>query len=251
MEIILNSVGIPLALNGEISDTSPWSRSTGSIEGDFMGRILIVILVLLSGCSSHRPFTGGELPWQRKTPNSQNPIYVQTSDHEFLWSVIADVVSNHFEIAREEPVRLYDSVLTEGRLDTKPKIAASVGEVWHADSVGLSDRIDSTFQTIRKKVRVRVVPVVGGFQIEALVHKELEDRKAPIRSQTSNANLRYTSDNDPFSDDFDLDIDMPSSRGWIPLGRDTPMEDRLLHEILYRLERPSKFIRKEKDPIRA
>ena len=218
-----------------------------------MGRIFIAILVLLSGCSAHRPFTGGELPWRTKVPNSQNPIYVRTSDYEFLWSVIADVISNHFEIAREEPVRLYDNVLTEGRLDTKPKIAASIGEVWHADSVGLRERIDCTFQTIRKKVRVRVVPVVGGFQIEMLVHKELEDLKAPTRSQTSNANLRYTSDNDPFTDifDIDIDIDAPSSSGWITLGRDTPMEDRLLHEILYRLERPSKFIRKEKDPIRA
>ena len=213
-----------------------------------MGRIFIVIFVLLSGCSSYRPFSGRELSWQVNAPNAQNPIYVQTRDHEFLWSVVADVVDNHFDIAREEPVRLYDNVLTEGRIDTKPKIAASITEFWHADSIGLRERLDCTFQTIRKKTLVRVIPVVGGFQIEVLVYRELEDKKSPSKSPTTNANLRYRSDPDPFMDKIDIDMASP---GWIPLGRDTAMEDRLLIEILHRMERPSKYIRKEKDPIRA
>ena len=213
-----------------------------------MGRVFVIILVLLSGCSSYRPFTARELSWQINAPNSNNPMYVQVRDHEFLWSVVVDVVDSHFEIAREEPVRLYDSVLTEGRIDTTPKIAASIGEFWHADSVGLSERIDCTLQTTRKKGLVRVIPVVGGFQIEALVHKELEDLKSPVRSPTTNANLRYQSDTDPFMEKIDID---PASKGWIMLGRDTAMEDRLLLEILYRLEHPSKSIRKEKDPIRG
>ena len=219
-----------------------------------MGRLFIVILVLLPGCSSYSPFTGRELFWQSKVPDLQNPIYVQTRDHEFLWWVVVDVVDNHFEIAREEPIRLYDSVLTEGRLDTKPRIAASLMEPWYVDSVGLCERVDCTFQTIRKKSTVRAIPVVGGFQIEVLVHKELEDKKSPARSSTTNACLRYRSDTDPFTDDSDFDIDFDfdlAPKGWIPLGRDTAMEYRLLLEILHRLERPSKFIRKEKDPIRA
>ena len=117
-------------------------------------------------------------------------MYVQSRDHEFLWSVVADVIDSHFEIMHEEPIRLYENVLTEGRLDTKPKIAASIAEFWHADSVGLCERTDCTFQTIRKKVLARAIPVVGGFQIEVLVHKELEDKKSPSRSPTTNANLR-------------------------------------------------------------
>ena len=175
-------------------------------------------------------------------------MYVQVRDHEFLWSVVVDVLDSHFEIAHEEPVRLYDNVLTEGRLDTKPKIAASMMEFWHVDSVGLRERIDCTFQTVRKRGLVRVIPVVGGFQIEILVHKELEDLKAPAKAPTTNANFRYRSDSDPFMDAVDIN---PASAGWITLGRDTAMEDRLLLEILYRLEHPSKFIRKSKDPIRA
>ena len=215
-----------------------------------MDRLFVVfaLLALLCGCSSYRPFTGRELTWQMNAPNAKNPIYVQASNHEFLWSVVVDVVDSHFEIANEEPVRLYDNVLTEGRIDTKPKIAPSLMEPWHANSVGLANRTVCTLQTIRQKALVRVVPVVGGFQIEVLVHEELEDLRAPIRSQTTNANLRYRSDTDPLTDKIDIDM---AAKGWIMLGRDTKMEDRLLLEILYRLEHPSKFIRKEKAPIRG
>ena len=213
-----------------------------------MNRLFVAVLVLLVGCSSYRPFAGRELSWQMNTPTSNNPIYVQTHDHELLWAVVADVIDNHFETAREDPVRLYDNVLTEGRIDTKPKIGATVFEPWHADSVGFCERVDSTFQTARRKALVRVVPVVGGFQVEIVVHKELEDLKAPIRSSTTNANLRYQTDTDPFMNQIDIDL---ASRGWIMLGRDTALENRLLLEILYRMERPAKYIRKEKDPIRA
>ena len=213
-----------------------------------MFRILIAFLVLLSGCSAYRPFTGRELSWNVNAPNAKNPIYVQTRDHEFLWSVVVDVVDSHFEIAREEPVRLYDNVLTEGRLDTKPSMGGAIFEPWCANSVGFRERADCTFQTIRKKALVRVIPVVGSFQIEVFVYRELEDMKSPLRSPTTNANLRYQSDTDPFTDKIDVN---PASRGWIMLGRDTAFEYRLLLEILYRLEHPSKFIRKEKNPIRG
>ena len=210
--------------------------------------VVIAVFVLLCGCSSYRPFTGRELTWKMNAPNSKNPIYVQDRDHNFLWSVVVDVVDSHFEIAREEPVRLYDNVLTEGRIDTKPKIAPSLLEPWHANSVGLHNRAVCTLQTIRQKAHVRVIPVVGGFQIEVLVHEELEDLKSPIQSSTTNANLRYRSDPDPFTDKIDIDT---ASKGWIMLGRDTAMEDRLLLEMIYRLEHPSKYIRKERAPIRG
>jgi hypothetical protein len=35
------------------------------------------------------------------------------------------------------------------------------------------------------------------------------------------------------------------------IGRDVPMEQRLLREILYRLEKPTEIIRKSKAPIKG
>lgn len=209
---------------------------------------IIMLVGFVLGCSSYRPFSTRELTWQMNAPTAKNPIYVPAYDHEFLWTVLVDVVDSHFEIAQEMPVRLYDNVLTEGRLDTKPKIGASLAELWHADSVGVRERFDCTLQTIRRRVMVRVVPDVNGYQIEVFVYKELEDRKRPLNSPVSVANLRFQDDVDQFITQIDVE---PSTSGWIMLGRDSEMEERLLMEIAYRLQNPSGVLRKSKDPIRG
>ncbi len=214
--------------------------------------IAAVCVACVGGCSSYRPFTARELSWQLNAPKSNNPIFVEAYDHEFLWAVLVDVVDMHFEIEREMPIRLYGNVLTEGRLDAKPKIGASLLEPWHVDSVGLRERFDCTLQTIRRRVEVRVIPEgIGqqaGYQIDVKVYKELEDNKRPLGAASSVANLRFEDwvENDPSR----IDID-PSAAGWYIIERDTTMEDRLLLEILYRLKNPSGVIRKSKEPIRG
>jgi hypothetical protein len=208
---------------------------------------LFIILPLAGGCSAYRSFDTREFSWQLNAPKSNNPIFVEAYDHDFLWTVLVDVVDSHFEIEREMPVRLYNNILTEGRLDTKPKIGASITEFWHADSVGLSERIDSTFQTIRRRVEVHVIPETGGYLIDVKVYKELEDNKNPLKSNSS-ANLRFEDEVDSFAKQIDVDL---GSGNWFIVERDTAMENRLLLEIVYRLKHPSGIIRKSKEPIRG
>ena len=216
-----------------------WTFTAGSI---------ILVLMFTVGCSCYRPFGSRELSWKMNAPKSNNPIFVGAYDHDYLWDVLVDVVNMHFEIEREMPVRLYGNVLTEGRLDAKPKIGASMAELWHADSVGIRERFDCTLQTIRRRVEVRVIPETGGYQIDVKVYKELEDNKRPLMASSTAANLR-------FEDQVDYDpnlIDVnPSVSGWYIIERDTTMEDRLLLEIVYRLKNPSGIIRKSKEPIRG
>lgn len=197
---------------------------------------------------SFRPFAPREFSWQLNAPNSQNPIFLQTPDYNALWVTIVDVVDTHFEIARDTPIRLYNSVLTEGRLYTKPKIGASLMEPWHADSVGLNERFDCTLQTIRRRVTLRATPEAGGFLIEVMVYKEIEDLRSPMKSTASVANLRFEDDIDQFASQIDVDM---NSAGWVLLGRDHAMEERILHEIVYRLKYPPKVIRSSKEPIRG
>ncbi|MDR2438957.1 MAG: hypothetical protein LBE12_06270 [Planctomycetaceae bacterium] len=206
-----------------------------------------IILFLAGGCSAYRSFGTREFSWQLNAPKSNNPIFVEAYDHDFLWTVLVDVVDSHFEVEREMPIRLYGNVLTEGRLSTKPKIGASLAELWHADSVGISERIDSTLQTIRRRVEVHVIPEVGGYLIDVKVYKELEDNKNPLKSNSS-ANLRFEDEIDSFAKQIDVDF---SSDNWFIVERDTEMEDRLLLEIVYRLKHPSGIIRKSKEPIRG
>ncbi|MGL4595290.1 MAG: hypothetical protein ACRCUY_11220 [Thermoguttaceae bacterium] len=208
--------------------------------------LLLTILLPCASCSQYRPFTTREFSWQLNAPKSNNPIFVQVNDPDFLWNVLVDVIGSHFEIAREMPVRLYNNVRTEGRLDTKPKIAASLAEVWHADSVGLSERFDATLQTIQRRVEVRVIPESGGYLIEVKVFKELEDNKNPLKANATVANLRFADSSDSLIEQIDVDS---SNTKWFIIERDTKMEDRLLHEIVYRLTKPSETIRASKGTL--
>lgn len=214
--------------------------------------VISIILsgVFLSGCSSYRPFMSmQEISWQLKAPTEHNPIFVPAYDHDFLWEIVVDVVDSYFpKISREMRIRLHDGVLTEGRLDTKPVIGASLMEPWHRDSVGLQERIDCTTQTIQRRAEVRVTPENGGYHIAVFVYKELEHNTTPLQATASVANLRFEDDADSFATRTDVD---PSSSGWIHIGRDYAMEEQLLKEIVFRLKNPPKLLKKAREPIRG
>jgi hypothetical protein len=205
-------------------------------------------LLLSAGCSTYEPFAAREFSWRLNAPQSHNPIFVENYDHEFLWSVLVDVIDNHFDIEREIPIRLYENVLTEGHIESHPKIGASMAELWHADSVGAAERFDCTLQTIRRRAEVHVVPETGGYTIEVKVFKELEDNPRPLRAVANASNLRFRDSADEFIDQIDVDR---SAAGWFIIERDAALENRLLMEIVYRLKNPPKIVRPSKAPIRG
>ena len=218
---------------------------------DSLPKILVIapVLLLAAGCSTYEPFAASkEFSWRWNAPQSHNPIFVENHDHEFLWSVLVDVIDNHFEIEYQLPIQLYGNVLTEGHIESKPKIGASLAEPWHADSVGFGERLDCTLQTIRRRVEVRVVPETGGYTIDIRVFKELEDNPHPLRSVANASNLRFQDNADEFANQIDVD---PSSAGWFIIERDAAMENLLLMEILYRLKNPPEIIRPSREPIRG
>jgi len=200
------------------------------------------------GCSTYEPFAASrEFSWRWNAPQSHNPIFVENYDHEFLWSILVDVIDTHFDVAREIPIRLHGNVLTEGHLEAVPKMGASLFEPWHADSVGFGERLDCTLQTIRRRVEVHVVPETGGYTVELKVFKELEDKARPLRAGSNVSNLRFRDNVDEFADKIDVD---PSSAGWSIIERDAALENRLLLEIVYRLNHPPEVIRQSKEPVR-
>ena len=205
-------------------------------------------LLLAAGCATYEPFSPTrELTWRWNAPQSHNPVFVQNYDHGFLWSIVVDVVDNHFEIDRDTPIRRYGNVLTEGHLETKPKIGASLAEPWHVDSVGFTKRLESTLQTIRRRAEVHVVPQPDGYTIEVRVFKEKEDNPRPLGAVTQTSHLRSRESVDEFADSINVD---PHSAGWFIIERDTALENRLLKEIVYRLENPPEVIRQAREPVR-
>ncbi len=176
-----------------------------------------------------------------------NPLFVQTADPDYLWNAVVDVVDNYFEIKFETPIRVFEretengerfTSRAEGRIDTKPTIAAGVLEPWRKNSVTCDDRWLATFQTIRRSAVVRVVPDSAGYLIYLSVYNEIEDLKTPMGA-TIGFNQNYIDD---FSQLTQPVGERAASQGWIPTGRDANLERRMLEEIAWRLGNPPTLV---------
>ena len=164
---------------------------------------------------------------------AQNPMYVPLSDREFLWNQLVDTMDNYFRIAREERVRLVGGVLTEGQIETFPLPGATIFEPWRRDSTPGFERRYATLQSIRRKAVVHVRPQAdGGYLIDVAVYKELEDLSQPEYSTINIEGLR--TDGTLVRRDKKKRIG-PATLGWIPVGRDMALEQRILTELRGRL----------------
>ena len=109
-----------------------------------------------------------------------NPLFVPVAgNQELAWEQIVDVVDDYFRVERESRVQTVGNVVTEGRIETFPQVGATWLEPHLPDSDGWHNRWESTFQTIRRRAVLRVIPQQGGYMIDAVVHKELEDLPRP------------------------------------------------------------------------
>lgn len=161
----------------------------------------------------------------------ENPVHVAARDHQFVWEQVVDVVDDYFPIAHEEPVRLMGTVYTEGRLETAPEVGATILEPWRADSASRFERWHSTLQSIRRRAVVRVMPGEDGFFVDVAVYKELEDTTRPELASVGSATFR----NDGGLTHVVQPIVEPEvSEGWIPLGRDIALEQRIIGHLLSR-----------------
>ena len=196
-----------------------------------MRRLVALGLVLLaaSGCAAAGPWTSSG--WQPLPGCYENPALLPVADHLSAWEIVRDVVDDYFTIEREEPVRLVGDLLTEGRLDTFAEVGSTLLEPWHHDSASRYEKLHSTLQSIRRQAVVRVIPVEGGYRVDLAVFKELEDVAQPEMANTGAATFRNDSSLlrvvDPVGQ-------REINRGWIPLGRDTALEQRMLGQLLDR-----------------
>jgi len=127
-------------------------------------------------------------------------------------------------------------VWSEGRIDTAYQGGATWLEPHRDDSVGSFNRWESTFQTIRRIATVRVIPDQGGYLVEVVVNKELEDLPRPEHATAGAATFR--TDGSLPSARADRVSRTFSSPRWIPLGRDAALETRMLADIQARLGGP-------------
>lgn len=189
------------------------------------------LLVLLAGCRARvAPLAAPTLPAGGLAVS--NPLFVPSTDREIVYQQVVDTIDNYFKIQSERRMRLVGDIVTPGRIDTFPVIGTTLLEPWR-DAYDLGpETVHNTLQTVRRFAIVEMLPTEGGFLISVHVMKELEDVSHPQDSSIGNATLRY--DNTLVAAEQQVK-EGPITLGWIPLGRDMSLEQKILLEIQARL----------------
>ncbi len=161
-----------------------------------------------------------------------NPSHIPATDPEFLWNQIVDSVDDYFRIDDEQPVRRSANHWFEGRLVTYPEISGTSFEPWRRDAARGFERLQSTFQTIRRTATIRVIPEEAGYAIDVQVIKEQEDVDQSQFATAGSAAQRH--DGTVVRNENQL-RQMPVTLGWYEVGRDREMEQRMMADILGRV----------------
>ena len=150
-----------------------------------------------------------------------NPLVVPAGDFDTVWNKTIAVVDKYFDIASEN--RLSRTIVTQ------PKPGATLLEPWSWDSVTLSDRLESTLQTMRRFAIIKVDPApTGGYLVKVEVHKELEDMVKPDRQAAGRAVFNNYF---PVNRTREIIGPVPAPVGWINRGRDPHLEQEILNGV--------------------
>lgn len=152
-----------------------------------------------------------------------NQLFVPANNEEAVWERTVDVVHDYFDIAREN--KPFAGVI---EIETKPKVGASLIEPWHRDSPGLRNRLESSFQSIRRRGFINISATDGGYVVAVEVYKELEDLPGLAANQPGAATFQQVN---PLRRDLNLVSQRPSPIGWITLGRDTALEAVMVRSL--------------------
>src|SRR5262249_19145353 len=128
----------------------------------------------------------------------------------------------HFPIAREN---------RQSRvIETQYLVGAGVFEPWHYDSVGADNRLESTFQSIRRRVLVNVIPddQGRGYIVSVEAFKEQEDLPGLAANSAGGATFN---ENQALNRDLNPVVGQSAPSGWIPVGRDLPLENAILARL--------------------
>lgn len=149
-------------------------------------------------------------------------IQISDSQRDFLWERAVVVLNrNHFQVARESKL--------EGVIETAYRGGSGLLEPWNPDSVGLSNRMESTLQSIRRKVTVSMQSTgTGTTTLNVRVDKELEDVPGAAANYEGGATF---SESQPLSRDLSQVVGQNGPSRWISIGRDPLLERKLVSEI--------------------
>ena len=177
----------------------------------------------LGGCVSGPLQENPLLVPLRPTPAHENPVYIPQHPMAYarVFETIEDVLSDYFVIVYANRF--------DGRIVTQPSIAPGIEQPWKPGSPDFYQRLLAFTQTIRHRAIVEITTAKEeGFFVSIKVLKELEDIPAPTRATAGEATLRLES---TVQRQFEVVYPQFFDSNWIPIGRDTKLEQVLLDRI--------------------
>ena len=183
---------------------------------------LVLAATLGVGCASvdMTPLVPVNTPYA----NDRNPVYIPLSDY-------GRVYENCLRVLGDFGFGFAESNRYDGRIETMPRSAAGLLLPLRPGSPDLYERTLATLQSYRHRVTIIIHPAdQGGFFIEVIARKELEDLPKPSHSIVGPASFRNELDLDRTTQVID---DSSFDSLWIYKGRDASMEQ----EIIRRLKR--------------
>ena len=167
---------------------------------------------MCSGCLSGPP----------KAPAVGGSVIQVSADRDSLWEHAVVVLHrNHFQVARESKL--------EGVIETQYRGGSNLLEPRHPDSVGLANRLESTLQSIRRRVNVSMQSSgLGLMTVSVRVDKEIEDLPGLAANYEGGATFQ---ESQPFTRDLDQVVGQSGPSRWLSSGRDPLLEHQLLRQI--------------------
>jgi hypothetical protein len=157
-----------------------------------------------------------------------NPVFLNLGPPEYatVFEAVLDVLDDYFEIAY---ANRYD-----GTIRAHPKVAPGLEQPWKPGSPDGAERLLATLQSIRYRCDVTIQPgEQGGYLVQVVVYKELEDVPRPIRATAGAAAFR--SDN-TVARQYEVVDPSVVDAGWVPLGREVNLEQAILQRITRRIK---------------
>ncbi|MBM3996707.1 MAG: hypothetical protein FJ303_21515 [Planctomycetes bacterium] len=175
-------------------------------------------------------------------PLTQQPIQYRNPDlipwpkdqYRRLYEAALEVLFDYgFEIA--------EANLYSGDIEAVPRTSPGIGLLLKPGSPDMYDRLLSTLQSYRHRVTIKIQPADrapadhGGYIVEFIVRKELEDVARPIRSSVGGAVFRSENTVERQTEVIDATFLEPS---WIFRGRDCGLEQEMIRRFKHALARP-------------
>ena len=174
------------------------------------------------------------MPIGAQPVETQNPILVHWPklDYGNVYEKVLQVLGDYgFEIA--------ESNRYSGHVEAVPRVAPGLALLLKPGSPDLYDRLLCTLQSYRHRVTVIIqtadppTAVHGGYSVEFIVRKELEDLPRPLRSALGGAVFRSESTVERQTEVIDATFFEPT---WIFRGRDAALEQELIRRFRKALE---------------